>query len=219
MLIILSLGFVQLKLNWFDIKDLWFLGLGLLGAYGAYFTASQLMSTYAITVFHLSQSTGGLIAAVNVLAGIPGSITGSYIADRARRLKVVIIVPLLLLGVGMIVLPFEGLAGTWIIAILVGFCLIYGFAAWTASPGHYRDRIYPEDVATAEGLMLTFAAIGRFLVPIGFGAIVASNGFTWGWIFLGIVSLVFAVLGFAAREPLSVKETQRQEAPIVVERG
>lgn len=198
-------------------KDLWFLGLGILGAYGAYFTASQLMSIYAVTVFHLSASTGGLIAAVIVVAGIPGSIIGGYMADRARRLKVVIIAPLLLLGVGMLLLPFVGLTGTWIMAILVGFLLIYGFAAWTAAPGHYSDRIYPEDVATAEGLMLTLAAVGGFIVPIGFGQIEVAGGFTWAWIFLGVVSLVFGVIGFAAREPLGTSVVQK--VPIGVERG
>ncbi len=198
-------------------KDLWFLGLGILGAYGAYFTASQLMSSYAVAVFHLSASTGGLIAAVIVLAGVPGSILGGYIADRAHSLKVVIITPLLLLGVGMLLLPFVGLTGTWVIAVLVGFLLIFGFAAWTAAPGHYSDRVHPKEVATAVGLMLTLAAVGGFLVPIGFGLIEAASGFTWAWVFLGAVSIVFGVIGFAAREPLIASSVQK--APIAVERG
>jgi ACS family D-galactonate transporter-like MFS transporter len=198
-------------------KDLWFLGLAILGAYGAYFTASQLMSTYAVATFHLSENQGGLMAAVIVLAGIPGSIIGGYFADRSRTLKRVILIPLLLLGLGMLILPFVGVAGTWIIAVFVGFLLIYGFAAWTASPGHYSDRIFPEDVATAEGLMLTLAAVGGFIVPIGFGLIEAASGFTGAWIFLGIVSIVFAVIGFAAREPFSV--SVQQKAPLAVEEG
>ncbi len=198
-------------------KDLWFFGLSLLGAYGAYFTASQLMSTYAVAVFHLSESTGGLIAAVIVLAGIPGSIIGGYMADRTHRLKAVIITPLLVLGVGMLLFPFAGLTGTWVIAIVVGFFLIFGFAALTAVPGHYRDRINPEDVATAEGLILTLAAVGGFLVPIFFGQIEVASGFTWAWVFLGVVSLVFGVIGFAAREPLGTPATQK--ASIGVERG
>jgi ACS family D-galactonate transporter-like MFS transporter len=198
-------------------KDLWFLGLAILGAYGAYFTASQLMSTYAVATFRLSEAQGGLIAAVIVLAGIPGSIIGGYFADRARTLKRVMLAPLLLLGLGMLVLPFVGVVGTWIIAMFVGFLLIYGFAAWTASPGHYSDRIFPEDVATAEGLMLTLAAVGGFIVPIGFGLIEAANGFTGAWIFLGVVSIVFAGIGFAAREPLNV--AAQQKARIAVEEG
>ncbi|QBD75623.1 MFS transporter [Ktedonosporobacter rubrisoli] len=198
-------------------KDLWLLGLALLGAYGAYFTASQLMSTYAVATFHFSEGQAGLMAAVIVLAGIPGSIIGGYFADRARALKLVILAPPLLLGLGLLVLPFAGVVGTWIIAVFVGFLLIYSFAAWTASPGHYSDQIFPEDVATAEGLMLTLAAVGGFLVPLGFGLIEAASGFTGAWIFLGVVSIIFAVIGFAAREPL--KAPAQQEARIAVEEG
>jgi len=74
-------------------------------------------------------------------------------------------------------------------------------------PGHYRDRIFPEDVATAEGLMLTLAGIGGFIVPVFFGIIVGNVGFTGAWIFAGIISIVFALIGFAAREPLNVSTT------------
>lgn len=196
-------------------KDLWFLGLGILGAYGAYFTASQLMSIYAVVTFGLSQSTGGLIAAAIVIAGIPGSIVGGFFADRSRRLKTFILIPLIILGLGFLVLPLVGVLGTWVVAILVGFLVIYGFAAWTAAPGHYNDRVFPEDVATAEGLMLTLAAVGGFLIPIGFGQVEVAGGFTWAWIFLGVVSIVFALIGFAAREPLHVSAPKK--APIVME--
>lgn len=109
---------------------------------------------------------------------------------------------MIVLGLAFLVLPIAGTVGVWIVAILVGFLLIYGFAAWTAAPGHYSDRIFPEDVATAEGLMLTLAAVGGFLVPIFFGQIEVSSGFNWAWIFLGIISIVFAAIGFVAREPI-----------------
>lgn len=190
-------------------KDLWFLGLGILGAYGAYFTASQLMSIYAVVVLGFSPSTGGLIAAAIVVAGIPGSLIGGYFADRSRKLKMFILLPMIIMGLAFLVLPIAGTIGVWVIAILVGFLLIYGFAAWTAAPGHYSDRIFPADVATAEGLMLTLAAVGGFLVPIFFGQIEVSSGFNWAWIFLGIVSIVFALIGFAAREPILGSVMQR----------
>jgi predicted MFS family arabinose efflux permease len=182
-------------------KDLWFLGLALLGAYGAYFTASQLMSIYAVAILGVSQATGGLIAAAIVIAGIPGSVIGGYLADRSRQVKMFILLPLIILGLAFLALPILGIFGIWVVAMLVGFLLIFSFAAWTAAPGHYSDRVFPEDVATAVGLMLTLAAIGGFLVPIGFGQIEAARGFNGAWIFLGVMSIVFAMIGFAAREP------------------
>jgi nitrate/nitrite transporter NarK len=185
--------------------DLWFLGLSFFGTYGAGLTAAQLLTIYVGVIYHLPASVGGLMSLVLVLMAIPGSILGGYLADHAKSLKRVIVIPWLIMGLTFVIFPFLGLAGVWLMVLIVGASQIAGFAAWTAAPGHYRDRIFPEDVATAEGLMLTLAGIGGFIVPVFFGIIVGSSGFTGAWIFVGIVSIVFALIGFAAREPLSVE--------------
>lgn len=193
-------------------RDLWFLGLGYLGVYGAGFTLAQLLSTYVVIVYHVSLATSGLMAAVLPVIGIPGSIVGGYLSDHMQRLKPVIIAPWLISGLCLIIFPFMSLTGAWIVLIVLGVTVPIGFAAWAAAPGHYKDRIFPEDVATAEGLMLTLAAIGGFLVPIGFGQIEASTGFTSSWVILGAVSIVIALVAFAAREPLSVGVATRKSA-------
>ncbi len=41
-------------------------------------------------------------------------------------------------------------------------------------------------------------------VPIAFGQIEASSGFTWAWVILGAASIIMALVAFAAREPLHV---------------
>ena len=64
-------------------RDLWIYGLALLGGYGAYFTTSQLLSEYAVTVRGFTPTTGGLLAALIGLAGIPGSVLGGMWADRS----------------------------------------------------------------------------------------------------------------------------------------
>lgn len=185
-------------------RDLWFLGLGFLGVYGAGGTLVQLLSTYVVIVYHVPLATGGLMAAVLIIIGIPGSLVGGYLADHTSRLKPIIIATWLLLGLGLIIFPFMSLSGAWIVVIVLGAIQLAGFAAWAAAPGHYKDRISPEDVATAVGLMLTLAAVGGFLVPIGFGQIEASSGFTLAWVILGAASIIIALVAFAAREPLHV---------------
>ena len=95
-------------------------------------------------------------------------------------------------------------------AVVAGAAQIAGFAAWTAAPGHYRDRVHPEDVATAEGLMLTVAGLGGFVVPVIFGIIAGSSGFTPAFLFGGIVGIVFALIGYAAREPKRVSVTAQE---------
>jgi nitrate/nitrite transporter NarK len=185
-------------------RDLWLLGLSFFGVYGIGLTTAQLLATYVGVVYHVPASTGGLISAVFVVMSIPGSIIGGFLADRTSRLKSVIIVPWLVMGVILALFSFLGLTGVWIMAAVAGAAQIAGFAAWSAAPGHYRDRVNPEDVATAEGLMFTVGGIGGFAIPVIFGIIASSGGFTPAFIFGGIVSIAFALIGFAAREPKRV---------------
>jgi|SRR5882757_2538185 len=81
----------------------------------------------------------------------------------------------------------------------IGFVLIFGFAAWSSVPGRVAGVAH-ERLGTAIGLMLTIAAVGGFLVPVGFGAVVERVGFPAGWAFLAAVSLAFALIGFAGRD-------------------
>lgn len=191
-------------------RDLWLLGLSFFGVYGIGLTTAQLLATYVGVVYHVPTSTGGLISAVFVVMSIPGSIIGGFLADRTSRLKSVIIVPWLVMGVILALFSFLGLTGVWIMAVIAGAAQIAGFAAWSAAPGHYRDRVNPEDVATAEGLMFTVGGIGGFAIPVIFGIIAGSSGFTPAFIFGGVVSIVFALIGFAAREPKSVSVTAQE---------
>jgi nitrate/nitrite transporter NarK len=182
-------------------RDLWLVGLSFFGVYGAGLTTAQLLTTYLGQVYHLSTSGGGLIAAVFVLMAIPGSIIGGFLADRGNNLRAVFVVPWIIMGFALALFSFLGLAGVWIMVLVAGTCQQFGFSAWAAAPGHYRDRLHPEDVATAEGLMLTVGGLGGFIIPVIFGVIVGSSGYTPAFIFGGIGCIVFAVIGFAAREP------------------
>ncbi len=185
-------------------RDLWLVGLSFFGVYGAGLTTAQLLITYLGQVYHLPTASAGLIAAVYVLMAIPGSIIGGFVGDRTRNLRAVFVIPWVVLGLTLALFSFLGFTGVWIMVIVAGACQLIGFSAWTASPGHYRDRVFPEDVATAEGLLLTVSGLGGFIIPIIFGIIAGSSGFTPAFIFGGVVSLVFALFGFAAREPKSV---------------
>ena len=179
-------------------RDLWIYGLTMLGGYGAYFTTSQLLGGYAMTVRHFTAAEAGLLAALVGLAGIPGSVLGGWLADRSGRTRPFIIAPLLTIALLLALLPVMPTAALWPTAIGIGFLLIFGFVAWTTVPGRVA-RIAHEHVGTGIGLMLTLAAVGGFLVPVGFGQIVPQTGFTAGWLFLAIVTAAFALVGLAAR--------------------
>lgn len=179
-------------------RDLWIYGAALLGGYGAYFTTSQLLAEYAITERGFGPVAGGLLAALIGLAGIPGSIVGGMLADRSRNTRAFVLGPLLIIAVLLVLIPFVPAAGLWVLGIGIGFFLIFGFAAWSSVPGRVAG-IAHEHIGTAIGLMLTLAAVGGFVVPIVFGQLVPTVGFTGGWVFLGVVTAVFAAVAVAGR--------------------
>lgn len=194
-------------------RDLWVYGVALLGGYGAYFTTSQLFTTYATQDRHLSSSSGGLLSALILLAGIPGSLLGGWWADRSKNLRLFVVGPLVIVAVLLALIPAVPTAGLWVLGIGIGFFLIFGFAAWLAVPTRVCiiDHAY---IGTATGLMLTLAAIGGFFIPIIFGHLVPHTSYTVGWVFLAIVSFAFGLLGLAGRNP-----SRRSKQPVAPERA
>jgi MFS family permease len=181
-------------------RDLWIYGLALLGGYGAYFTTSQLFTEYATLDRHLDPSTGGLLSALILLAGIPGSLLGGYWADRSKNLRMFVVGPLVVVAALLALIPIVPTAALWVLGIGIGFFLIFGFAAWSAVPA--RDsNISHEHIGTAFGLMLTTAAIGGFFIPIVFGHLVPHTSYDTGWVFLAATSLAFALIGLVGRNP------------------
>jgi predicted MFS family arabinose efflux permease len=180
-------------------RDLWVYGLALLGGYGAYFTASQLLAEYAVRSRGMSAGQAGLLAALIGLAGIPGSVLGGLLADRSRHIRRFVVAPLVLVALLLALVPVVPVAWLWTLGIGIGFFLIFGFAAWSSVPGRVAGVAH-EHLGTAIGLMLTIAAVGGFGVPVGFGAVVERAGFPAGWEFLAAVSLVFALIGLAGRD-------------------
>jgi ACS family D-galactonate transporter-like MFS transporter len=179
-------------------RDLWIYGLALLGGYGAYFTTSQLFTTYATLDRHFDASLGGLLSALIVLAGVPGGVLGGYLADRRRNLKAFVVGALLACAVGLVLIPVVPTGALWVVGIGIGFFLIFGFAAWSSVPARVSG-IKHEYIGTATGLMLTLAAVGGFFIPIIFGHLVAHTSFNTGWVFLAIVTVVFALIGLLGR--------------------
>jgi ACS family D-galactonate transporter-like MFS transporter len=145
-------------------RDLWIYGVALLGGYGAYFTVSQLFTEYATLDRHLAVSTGGLLSALILLAGIPGSLLGGYWADRSRNLRMFVVGPLIVVAGLLALIPVVPNKALWGLGIGIGFFLIFGFAAWSAVPSRVC-KIDHEHIGTAFGLMLTTAAIGGLLRP------------------------------------------------------
>ena len=194
-------------------RDLWIYGIALLGAYGAYFTTSQLFSVYVTLDRHFAPSSGGLLSALILLAGIPGSVLGGYCADRSIRLRVFVIGPLFVVAALLALIPVSPNDALWPLGIGIGFFLIFGFAAWLSVPPRV-SRIEHEYIGTATGLMLTLAAIGGFFIPIIFGHLVPHTSFNAGWIFLAVLSVAFALVGLGGRDPVTASISRDLDVPV-----
>jgi ACS family D-galactonate transporter-like MFS transporter len=181
-------------------RDLWVYGVALLGGYGAYFTTSQLFSEYLTLDHHFNASSGGLLSALIALAGIPGGLLGGYWADRSNNLRLFIVGSLVAVAALLALIPVAPRNALWALGIGVGFCTLFGFAAWSAVPERVC-RIDRNHTGTATGLMLTLAAVGGFFIPIAFGHLVPRTSFDTGWVFLAAVSVGFAFVGLAGRNP------------------
>jgi MFS transporter, ACS family, D-galactonate transporter len=190
-------------------RDLWIYGAALLGGYGAYFTTSQLFAGYATQDRHLSASSGGLLSALILLAGIPGSLLGGYWADRSKNLRAFIVGPLLIVAALLALIPSVPTGALWFLGIGIGFFMIFGFAAWLAVPSRVCD-IDHAYIGTATGLMLTLAAVGGFFIPILFGHLVPHTSYSAGWIFLAAVTIAFAIVGLIGHNPVARSGSQKK---------
>ncbi len=193
-------------------RQLWIYGVALLGAYGAYFTASQLLAGYAVAVRHLPTGWASLLGATIGLAGIPGSLIGGAVTDRWQATRAVVIAPLLLMGVGLALIPVVPVGMLWVIAILFGALEIFAFAAWSSVPARVA-RIRHENIGTAIGLMLTITAVGGFTVPAIFGRIVPHSGYPAAWLFLGVITAATALVGIAGRDKAPATEPANVPTP------
>ncbi|MDR8726368.1 MFS transporter [Burkholderia pseudomultivorans] len=180
---------------------LWMWGMSIVGSYGAFFTTAQFVPIYAERVLHLSPPEAGRIGALLLLSGIPAAMLGGWISDRFGRVKLLICGAFIISGIATVLLPRFDASGLQAAAIAIGLITMIGLTPWFSMPAMFPDRIPLSDVPAASGLMLSLAAMGGFVVPLGFGHIVATSGFSSGWIYLGIVSIVFTVFGLFAPSP------------------
>jgi ACS family D-galactonate transporter-like MFS transporter len=202
-------GFLQSLRN----RDLWIYGVALLGAYGSYFTVSQLFTTYAVTTRDFAATHASLLAATITLAGIPGAILGGIIADRITNLKALLVGSLFAAAILLALIPAAGTTALWFVGPGIGFFVIFGFAAWTSVPERVAG-IKHEHVGSATGLMLTIAAVGGYFIPRIFGHVVPAHGYTYAWILLAIISAVFALAGLFARNPQRLSATSLTHTPM-----
>ncbi|MGW6462113.1 MFS transporter, partial [Streptomyces sp. NPDC055078] len=193
-------------------RQLWIYGGAMIGVYGAYITASQLLGEYAIDELGFTGGQGGLLGAVFALAGIPGSLLGGHLADRLKNYRLIMVVPFLAMSAALFLIPIRSAPLLWFLSGLIGFLFLFSFPAWLCVPAEI-SRVDAEHIGTAVGLMLTLAAVGGFVFPIIFGKVVPAAGYGTGWATLGVLSLLTALIGLFGRPGPTPAPTGKPTGP------
>ena len=188
----------------FGSPTLWIMGLALLGGYGSYFSAAQLLPHYAQGSLNLDAASAEAISIILLVSGIPGSFVGGWLVDRVLGLLPTFLLSEAVVGIALLLVPYLGRLGLEIAAGAIGGAGIAAFVGWVTIPGQRRDAFRVSDIPTAVGLMLTIAAVGGAVVPPLFSQIATAWGFGAAWAFEGLITLGFAALAIPALRPRRV---------------
>ncbi|WP_076998138.1 nitrate/nitrite transporter [Variovorax sp. KK3] len=183
----------------FGNKTLWIMGIALLGAYGSYFSAANLLGSYAQERLKVAPSAGEAIGAILFFGGIFGGVIGGWLTDRVFGRLPTFLIACFAEGAMFFLIPHLNLMGLQIAAAVVGVGLIVAFVPWVSIPGEADSGLRLSDVPTAIGLMLSIVAIGGALIPPLFTKIATVWGFDAAWQFQGVLTLGCALLALLAR--------------------
>lgn len=185
-------------------RTVWFWGLGLLGFWGALYTASSFLQDFGETQLSLVAFQAGLLSSSISFASVFGGPIGGRLSDRFASRKLFMLIPGIIFGFGIMVTGYIGLPVLWLIPAGLGFIDGFIFASLYASPSQLPE-VGPQYAPLAIGLINGIQILGSFWIPIGFSSLASSAGYPSAWIFLGICALVFLPLVALTREPFSYK--------------
>ncbi|WP_175856479.1 MFS transporter [Burkholderia anthina] len=188
----------------FGNGKLWVLGLAYLGGYGSYFTAAQLLPSYAADHLHLDAQAAGSLGVTLLLSGALGGALGGWVADKWLGHVPTIVGAWVLQAVALMLVPHLGYGGLQVAAAAIGGFAVAGGVAWFSLPGLYRSELELSDIPTAVGLMLTIVATGGVAIPAAFGKVATDSGYPAAWLMLGIATAGTTLFCFFIRKPDAV---------------
>lgn len=183
----------------FGNRTLWIMGVAMLGAYGSYFSAANLLGHYAQERLKLDASSGDAIGAILFMGGIVGGVLGGWLTDKVLGRLPTFLLACFAEGAMFFLIPHLNLLGLQIAAAVVGVGLIVAFVPWVSIPGDGDSGLTLSDVPTAIGLMLSIVAVGGAVIPPLFSKIATEYGFDTAWQFQGVVTIGFALVALLAR--------------------
>lgn len=181
-------------------RNIWIIAFGVLGVWGAIFTASQFLEYYLGKVLSFQGEIAGLLASLIMFASIFGGPIGGYLSDRLRQRKVFILVPGLLTSIGIALFGVSSASGLWFLIPAVGFLDAMVFSTMYASVSQYPD-VGHEYAPLGISIINSVQIIGSFFVTLGFSSFATGYGFSAGWIFMGGLAFAMMLLILGLKEP------------------
>ncbi len=192
-------------------RSVWFWAIGLIGFWGALYTASYFLVDFGETQLALNPFQAGLLASsINFVAVFGGPI-GGRLSDHFSTRRLFMLIPGVFFGFAIMTLGFVGLPILWLVPAGLGFIDGFIFAALYASPSQLPE-VSAQYAPLAIGLINSVQILGSFWIPLGFTSLAKSSGYSMAWVFLGICSLAFLPLVALTKEPFSHK-TIPQDKP------
>lgn len=190
----------------FRNRNIWLIGFGVLGLWGAIFSSSTFLEAYTKDTFAVTAYTAGLMASTIMFASIFGGPLGGWLSDRFRRRKIFILVPGIIVSIGIILFGVSQPLELWFLIPLVGFMDSIVFSTMYASISQYPEIGHdyaPLGISIINGVQI----LGSFPIPFIFTALVSAygNNYSPGWFFMGGLSLVLMMLILWIREPFKAR--------------
>jgi sugar phosphate permease len=181
-------------------KQIWFLGLGIIGVWSASYAISQFLPLFETKINLLDPATSSLLASLILVAPIPGSLIGGWLSDKARNRKAFLLYPTIAFGIGTALIGIAGLNESLLLIPLLGILQSFSFVSMYASPFQMED-LGVEQKAISISLMNSVQILGAFILPIMFTVVAASYDYTNAWLVVGLFTLVFVPFLMMFKEP------------------
>jgi MFS transporter, ACDE family, multidrug resistance protein len=186
----------------FRNRNVWLIGFGVLGLWGAIFSSSSFLEAYAKDSFAISPYIAGLMASLIMFASIFGGPIGGRLSDRFRMRKMFMLIPGIIVSVGIILFGISQPTELWLLIPLVGFMDSIVFSTMYASMSQYPE-IGHDYAPLGISIINSVQILGSYPIPIIFTILVSAygNNYSPGWFFMGGVSLALMMLIFWIQEP------------------
>jgi predicted MFS family arabinose efflux permease len=196
----------------FKNVNIWLLGFGLMGAFGAYNTFYPYLPTFLTNFRGWDYAYANIFTAtIGIISIIVSPIVG-LIVDKWRPRKPQLILAAIVLAIHFWLYGQLGAPIMWILpivtAIFSSFMTINAFSIPT-------DYLGPVLGSAGLGLLMEITMVAQTWIPIVYGMLidmgVAQFGMTpeaasLAWLFLAVVSLTLAVFGAIIKEPRPRKD-------------